>query len=132
MPKKIILCVDDEKVVLTSLMGQLNMTFGNAYYYEAVSSPDEAWEFLAELETDGKNVDLIICDWLMPGVRGDEFLVQVKQRYPNTSLIMLSGQADPESVERARKEAKLNAFINKPWEKDELMDKVHHLLSYSS
>jgi CheY-like chemotaxis protein len=132
MSKKIILCVDDEKVVLNSLMGQLNMTFGNAYSYEAVSGPEEAWEYLTELEDDGKKVDLIICDWLMPGVRGDEFLIQVKKKYPNTRLIMLSGQADPESVERARQEAKLNAFVSKPWEKEELMGKVHTLLAVAN
>ena len=128
MPKKIILCVDDEKVVLTSLISQLNNTFGDKFIYEGFGSADEAWEYIDELYSEGLTVDLIICDWLMPKVRGDEFMVRVHKRFPNVAQIMLSGQADADAVERAKTEANLYKFISKPWDKEELMSEVQKAL----
>jgi CheY-like chemotaxis protein len=128
MPKKRILCVDDEKVVLNTLMGQLYQTFGNRYVYESFTSPEEAEEFIDEVYAEGENVDLIICDWLMPRVKGDEFLVRVHRRFPEVSLIMLSGQASPEAIERAKQEAHILAFVSKPWDKEELMQLIQQAL----
>ncbi|MCS7298063.1 MAG: response regulator [Bacteroidia bacterium] len=128
MPKKRILCVDDEKVVLNTLMGQLYQTFGNRYLYEAFTSAEEAEEFIDEVYAEGENVDLIICDWLMPRVKGDEFMVRVHKRFPEVGLIMLSGQASPEAIERARNEAHILAFVPKPWDKEELMALVQKAL----
>jgi CheY-like chemotaxis protein len=128
MPKKRILCVDDEKVVLNTLMGQLYLTFGNRYLYESFTTPEEAEEFIDEVYAEGENVDLIICDWLMPRVKGDEFLVRVHKRFPEVALIMLSGQANPEAIERAKNEAHILAFVSKPWDKDQLMQLVQQAL----
>lgn len=129
MPKKIIVCVDDEKVILTSLISQLNNTFGSQYVYEGFSSAEEAWEFIDEVYSEGLTVDLIICDWLMPRIKGDEFLIRVHKRFPDVKKIMLSGQADIDSVEKAKQEANLLKFISKPWDKDELMAEVSKALS---
>ncbi len=128
MPKKRILCVDDEKVVLNTLMGQLYQTFGNRYIYESFTSAEEAEEYIDEVYAEGENVDVIICDWLMPRVKGDEFLVRVHRRFPEVGLIMLSGQASPEAIERAKNEAHILAFVAKPWDKDELMNLVQKAL----
>jgi len=73
---------------------------------------------------EGLEVDLIICDWLMPRIRGDEFMVRVHKRFPHVPLIMLSGHADKSSVERAKNEANLFRFVAKPWIKEELLDHV--------
>lgn len=124
MSKKIIVCVDDEQIVLTSLRGQLGNTFGSTYQYECFTEPEDAWEFIDEMYAEGLDVDLIICDWLMPSMRGDEFMIKVHRRFPKVRLIMLSGQADSDAVERARQEANLYKFIAKPWEKEELMREV--------
>jgi DNA-binding NtrC family response regulator len=129
MAKKIIMCVDDEKVVLTSLIGQLNNTFGNRFLYEAFTGAEEAWEYIDEIYADGQTVHLIICDWLMPRIRGDEFMIRVHKRFPEVKMIMLSGQADQDSVERAKNEANLLKFIAKPWDKNELMGEVESALT---
>lgn len=128
MPKKLILCVDDEKVVLNTLMGQLYQTFGNRYNYESFASAEEAEEFIDEVYAEGGDVNLIVCDWLMPRIKGDEFLVRVHKRFPQVALIMLSGQASPEAIERAKKEANILAFVSKPWDKDQLMGLIQKAL----
>lgn len=119
--KPIILCIDDEKMVLTNLKQQLKSSLGNDYKYESAESAEEAFEIIEEVDAP---IILVITDWLMPGIKGDEFLVQFKKKYPNTIPIMLSGQADEEAVKRAYEEAGLFAFIKKPWNKEELMDTI--------
>lgn len=126
--QKTIICVDDERIVLTGLMSQLRVTLGKTYRCEGFVSVEEASKFIDELENDGAPVDLIICDQRMPYVCGDEFLIHLRERLPNVQMIMLSGQADAESIERARTKAGLFKFIPKPWIKEELMIWVRQAL----
>jgi DNA-binding NtrC family response regulator len=117
--KPVILCVDDEKIVLVNLIQQLKSFFGTQFQLETAESAEEALEVIEDVSNP---IILLITDWLMPGMKGDEFLIQFSQKHPNTISIMLSGQADDSAVERAVKEAKLYAFIKKPWQKDELIE----------
>jgi len=124
MPKKAILFVDDEKTVLTSLKGQIKKKIGSTYQYEIAESADEAWEVIEELNEDGIEIMLIVTDWLMPQVKGDEFLVQVHDKFPHIVKVMLTGQADDEAVDRARQEANLHRCLRKPWDEQELIDTI--------
>ena len=132
MDEKIIMCVDDEKVVLTSLVSQLKNKFGDEFEYETFMSADDGWDFIDEIFAEGGDIELIICDWLMPRVRGDEFLIRVHQRFPDVPMIMLSGQADESAVERAKNEANLFRFVAKPWVKEELMEVVSQAMGMDS
>ncbi len=127
MPKAI-LCVDDEKIVLDSLQEQLRMTFGDQFQYEIAESVDEAWEVIDELVSDGYDMVLVISDWLMPRVKGDKFLVDVHNKYPETVTIMLTGQADQEAVQNAMENANLYAYVRKPWREEELIERVNNAL----
>jgi response regulator RpfG family c-di-GMP phosphodiesterase len=69
-------------------------------------------------------VILILSDWLMPGMKGDEFLIAVKRRYPSIRSILVTGQADSRAVERVRKEAGTERVIFKPWRREELIAAV--------
>lgn len=120
MSSSAILCVDDEAIVLTSLKEQLRRRFGGRYVYETASSADEAWSVIDELCTDGIEILIIVSDWLMPGVKGDEFLAQVHRRHPAIVTVLLTGQADNAAIERARREANLYACLHKPWNEAEL------------
>lgn len=124
MSKPAILCVDDESIILTSLTRQLKQVFDDAYVYEMAESADEAFEIIEELEADEINVIVIVSDWLMPGMKGDEFLIKVHQKFPNVVKILLTGQADRRAIERATKEANLHRYIAKPWEQQELIDSI--------
>lgn len=126
--KKAILCVDDEKVIILSLVEQLKEKFGNRYFYETAMSADEALVVIDELVEKSVSVILVISDWLMNGMKGDEFLIRVKELYPGTLNIMLTGQAPREAIENAEKMGALQAYLAKPWSKEELMNKVSDLL----
>ena len=129
MSKPIILCVDDEKVVLKSLKTQLKSAFGNAYVYEMAESAADALELIDELNDNEISLILIVSDWLMPGMKGDEFLVRVHQKFPNIVKIMLTGQADEKAVNRAFIEANLHRCLQKPWSESELIETIKTALS---
>jgi len=118
--KKAILCVDDENIILESLKSQLKRHFGDEFILETATNANEALEIIEELNEEGISILIIVSDLLMPGIKGDEFLIKVHQSFPSIVKLMLSGQADLTSVENAKKNANLYACLNKPWKEDEL------------
>ncbi len=122
MLKKAILCVDDERIILLSLRDQIKNHFGERYNYEFAESADEALEVIEELHEDGVKILIIVSDWLMPNMKGDEFLIQVHQRFPNIVKVLLTGQADDEAIERTRKYANLHRYLPKPWDEATLLE----------
>jgi DNA-binding NtrC family response regulator len=124
MSKQAVLCVDDEKIVLDSLQEQLENRFGSSFTYEIAESVDEAWDVIDDLVSDGFSIALVISDWLMPRTKGDEFLVDLHQKYPETITVMLTGQADPDAIQNAMENANLFAYVKKPWRSDDLMERL--------
>lgn len=124
MMKTAILCVDDEPIILNSLRKQISQYFGKKHLYECAESVAEAWEVIEELDEDGIRILVIVSDWLMPGVKGDEFLIQVHHRFPHTVKIMLTGQADEKAIAKAKQEANLYSIIYKPWDINTLIEAI--------
>lgn len=121
MKDKAILCVDDEKVVLDSLRDQLRAYFKDSVILEFAESSDEALEIIDELNEEEIKILLIISDWLMPGMKGDEFLSKIHKRFPKITKVLLTGQADPQAIEKAKSSDYLNHLLQKPWESSEII-----------
>ncbi len=121
MVNKAILCVDDETIVLESLVEQLEKRLGEEYMYETAETAEEGFEVIEELVNENVDVLIIVSDWLMPGMKGDEFLIKVHAKYPNIVKVMLTGQVDNEAIKRAKKMANLHACMFKPWVEEELV-----------
>ncbi|XZN93199.1 MAG: response regulator [Microcoleus sp.] len=126
MGKPVILCVDDETVVLNSLKIQLKKEFGDTYLYEIAENADEAMEIIQEIEEEAEasHILVIVSDWLMPGIKGDEFLIDVHKKYPNIVKVILTGQADALAIERVKKQANLHRCLYKPWDGKELVETI--------
>ena len=122
--KAALLCVDDEKYILSSLKGQLKEHFGSQFVIETAESATEAWEVIDELMQGDTRIVLIVTDWLMPRIKGDTFLIQLHNKFPGIIKIMLTGQANRESVDRARNEGGLFRCLNKPWDENELFETI--------
>jgi CheY-like chemotaxis protein len=122
--KGVLLCVDDEIIVLTALKDQLRRAFGSDFVIDVAESAEEALELLDELKDQGHRLLVIVSDWLMPGMKGDEFLVEAHRRFPTVVKIMLSGQAEQAAVDRAKKDAGLHEFLSKPWNAEALVDTI--------
>lgn len=124
MGKKAILCVDDETIILDSLKEQIQNRMGSEYIYETAENAEEGLEIIEELIEEGTELLIIVSDWLMPGIKGDEFLIEVHKKFPGIVKVMLTGQASEDAIENAEKNANLHACIHKPWREDELIDTI--------
>ncbi|WP_206081938.1 response regulator [Maribellus sediminis] len=118
--KNAIVCVDDESIILDSLGEQIANLFGDDFLYEFAENAEEGMEILEELSEEGISVLVIVSDWLMPGKKGDEFLIEVHKKFPNIVKVMLTGQADNGAVKNAQENANLFACIHKPWTAEQL------------
>ncbi len=122
--KKAIICVDDEAIIVLSLKQELQNRLGGEYTYECAMSAGEALQVIDELYAENACVVLVISDWLMPGVKGDEFLIQLKKQRPEIRSILVTGQADDSAIERALSEGAANAVLKKPWNTEDLIREV--------
>ena len=126
--KPVILCVDDEVMVLESLKRELKESFANRFLYEMAENAADALEIIEELQEDNIEIFLILSDWLMPGMKGDEFLISVHEKYPKIIKVMLTGQADEEAINRAKQFANLHSCLHKPWDGKELIKTIESSL----
>jgi DNA-binding NarL/FixJ family response regulator len=119
-----ILCVDDEAILLMAMRQELRRRFGDRYAIETALGADEADEAIAELEASGGHVALVICDWSMPGRRGDVFLAALRERRPGIRSILLTGQADEAELERAVLAVGASGSVQKPWRAERLAEAI--------
>jgi len=129
MIRDYIVCVDDEQAVLNQLSGQLTRRFGATHRVECAESAEEALALVPELTGAGDEVQLVICDQVMPGMKGDRFLEIVSRQWPETMKILLTGQAGLDSAIYAINHAALNQYVEKPWEAEDLNLAVEGLLT---
>ncbi len=112
-----ILIVDDEASVRSGLARSLH---DPCYRILQAASPAEALSIL-----EGEQVDVVITDFMMPGMSGLELLALVRERFPDTSRIMLTGHASVQIAVRAIKEGEIYRFLAKPCDQTELQVTVH-------
>jgi len=120
MDKYVIICVDDEQTILNSLKIELKKALADKYLIEIAEDGEEALELINDLLSDGYQIPLIISDYIMPHLKGDELLRQVHTIIPHTLKIMLTGQADLDAVGRVINHARLYRYISKPWQSEDL------------
>ncbi|OAN13680.1 hypothetical protein A3K86_13980 [Photobacterium jeanii] len=125
MNKYMILCVDDEREVLDSVLHDLDM-LAEHFILEAAESVDEAKEVLADAIADRIPLALILCDHIMPGETGIDFLIELKKQSETQAArkVLLTGQAGLEETVEAINHASLDYFIAKPWDGTKLQDAV--------
>jgi CheY-like chemotaxis protein len=118
--RQAILCVDDEAVILLAMRQELRRRYGARFSIETALGAESAIAEIDRLESDGTEVVLVICDWFMPGLRGDSFLAEMRLRRPAMMSILTTGQADDEAIRRAKSEAGISACVKKPWQPEDL------------
>jgi type II secretory ATPase GspE/PulE/Tfp pilus assembly ATPase PilB-like protein/DNA-binding response OmpR family regulator len=104
--------VDDEAAILSAL----KRVFRKENYI--IDTASNGMDALALLKKN--DYHLVISDYMMPGMNGAEFLRQVKELYPDTMRIMLTGHADTQAVMTAINDGAVYKFIIKPWEDNDL------------
>ena len=103
--KPSVLLIDDEPNILELMRTGLERDFE----IETAASAEEA-----ALLTGTRLYDVIVCDQIMPGQNGLEFLMQSAERQPGSRRILLTGYINPELLARAVPLAGLSACLLKP------------------
>ena len=121
-----ILVVDDEEAILETMA----FTFLDSYEVLTSTDAQRALKILDEKSP----VSVVITDQRMPNMTGVEFLSRVWEEHPETVRIMLTGFADMDATIQAINDGHVFAYINKPWEPDQLKQVVksavdHHNLA---
>ncbi len=113
---KTIYVVDDEKMITVTLAALIRVML--KYNVQVFNDPVEALQSEALVKN---NVDLIISDFMMPGMNGLEFLRKATKISPNTITILLTGYADKENAIKSINEVGLYYYLEKPWDNDRLI-----------
>ncbi|HMC14548.1 MAG TPA: EAL domain-containing protein [Albitalea sp.] len=111
-----LLLLDDEPNILRSLRRVFR---AHAYTVHAANTPDEAFEMLARFP-----IGVVMSDQRMPLMRGTDFLARVKQLYPDTVRIVLSGYTELQSITEAINEGAIYKFLTKPWNDIQLSEEI--------
>lgn len=111
-----LLLVDDEENILAALQRVLRR---EPYAVLTATSGAEGLALLA-----AHQVDVVISDQRMPGMTGTDLLRRVKEAYPETVRIVLSGYTELKSVTDAINEGAIYKFLTKPWDDDHLRANV--------
>jgi len=119
-PAATVLCVDDEANILSAL----RRLFRPAGYRVLLAESGAAGLAVLEQET----VDLVISDMRMPEMNGAQFLAQVRQRWPDTMRLLLTGYSDIQSIQDAINGGEIYRYITKPWEDGDMLLLVRHAL----
>ncbi len=107
-----LLFVDDEIGVLNALR---RIFLDENYTVFTATSADEALEVM-----NHEKVHLVVSDHRMPGMTGAQLLKEIKEKWPDTIRIMLTGYADVQSIMGAVNEGAVYKFITKPWNDEDL------------
>jgi two-component system, NtrC family, response regulator HupR/HoxA len=107
-----VLIVDDEQRSLESLQRILEDTFD----VKTAASAEEAEQIL-----EREWVQVIVCDQRMPHMSGVEFLKTVREQWPETVRMIISGYTDAEDIIRSVNEAGIYQYITKPWQPENLI-----------
>jgi CheY-like chemotaxis protein len=129
MPDKAILCVDDEAIIVYALKQELKARYADRFVYETALSAESALALIVELEAEGLSIVLVISDWLMPGMRGDEFLRAVKSANPEARAMLITGQAEGTTIDSLLREGVANGVVMKPWRSAALFEEIDRCLA---
>lgn len=116
-----ILCVDDEEMIVDALKMELLNSLPNNITIETARNAEEAFLIVEESIKHGDNFILIISDQRMPGVPGDVLLAELNKLVPDALKIMLTGYTDIDGIQYAINNAGLFRYIQKPWDREDLI-----------
>ena len=114
-----VLLVDDEK----ALLEVMKLGLEGAFDLELAATAEEAEMLLA---TGGH--DVVVCDHMMPGEAGLDFLIMASRRHPASKRILLTGYMNPDFLSRSTQLAGLSACLVKPVHAAELIAAIRMAL----
>jgi two-component system chemotaxis response regulator CheY len=123
-PSQLRLMIIDDQAAARSMLKKMLKDMQINQVYESTT----AQEGLKLLDNAPDMVDLVICDWNMPGMTGIDLLRQVRSVGSEVPFLLLTGRSDADSVIEAR-DAGVSGYIAKPYSRDQLEAKIRIVMS---
>lgn len=120
MPPSILL-VDDQRDILRLLRSALNTIGHELDIFEAPSGEE------AMLEASRRHIDLLVVDYLLPGMTGIELIHKIRARHPEVKIILITGMAD-RKIRDEMINAGAAAIFDKPIPLADFLDSVERCL----
>jgi|Wag4MinimDraft_11_1082651.scaffolds.fasta_scaffold00175_4 response regulator RpfG family c-di-GMP phosphodiesterase len=117
---KTLLFVDDEKQILKAIR---RLYLDSDYCVYTADSGEEALKIL-----DNTKVDVIVVDMKMPTMDGYELLKRVKQKYPSTIRLILSGYAEEKLFNDALQNNLAKLYMFKPWDNENFIRTIEQVI----
>ena len=127
--KPVILCVDDESIFLENITIQLKETFGSEYEIISSKRSDLALEIVADCNLRGVEIPIIICDQIMPVMRGDELFIRIHETNPETRNFLLVDFANTIETVNTLNKANIYRVLSKPIEPKDLIEIVNAVVN---
>ncbi len=114
-----ILYVDDEE--LSHIL--FGAVFGDDFRVHKALSAHEALEVLRR-----QPIQLLVTDQCMPEMTGAELLAAIRDEFPDIGRVMLTGYSDIDAIVQAVNAGRLDRYVTKPWDADELREVIDQTL----
>jgi two-component system chemotaxis response regulator CheY len=120
-----ILVVEDEPEVRDALVRDL-APFADIFRIETAEDVNDARDVVAELKEEKVKLGLVLCDHVLPGTHGVDFLVELHDAPATaaTRKVLITGQAGLGDTVKAINKADLHHYIAKPW----LVEDLHNVV----
>jgi len=119
--KETIMVVDDEVHVM--LLAKM-MLAENGY---RIITAKDGFEAIDNYKKAGKQIDLVILDFTMPGMHGDQVFEELRKINPSVAVILSSGFADQGKLNRMFAQG-LKEFVAKPYTQQRLLSEIRNVL----
>ena len=125
-----ILCVEDEAEVRNAVVRDIE-PFAQVFRIEEAEDAADARDVVDEILTSGAHIALVLCDHMLPGDSGVEFMVSMNadRRTRAARKVLVTGQAGLADTIKAVNEGGLDHYIAKPWVREELQGVVRQQLT---
>lgn len=115
MPKPVILSLDDDPSVLSSIERDLRAHYGQDYRILPIDAGKLALEYLTKMKQRNETVALFLVDQRMPEMSGTEFLEEALKLYPQAKRVLLTAYADTQAAIDSINAIGLDYYLMKPW-----------------
>ncbi|MCZ2356585.1 MAG: SpoIIE family protein phosphatase [Bacteroidia bacterium] len=114
-----ILCIEDELIILKALGEEVSHSFSE-YQVELAENSEEALDIIQELYERKQELSLVIADNNLGTERVEVLIKKILLKFPDTLIMMLTGQADIDSIINLVALGQLHTVLTKPWDKEHL------------